>query len=189
MVKVTDAGITAIYRQAFDHLARQPSVEAEPYNIDDDEYFSENVGFPVPLTTPDRYLPKLKCHQNDPAQLLLRLHDAVKRRASDRVCLRWWSKFIRARDGERCVACGCCTGDLAAHHICRKTVLAEARFMTGNGVTLCSRCHAGVHEGFNGCPDLGQPMDAEGGEKIELLADIFMQLANASAGGTWTTTF
>jgi hypothetical protein len=44
---------------------------------------------------------------------------------------------------------------------------------TGNGITLCSTCHADAHRGFNGRADLGLPMDAQGGEKIELLVDLY----------------
>src|SRR4051812_14246654 len=78
-------------------------------------------------------------------------------------CLRLWSKFIRERDGHRCVDCHSrCR--LSAHHICRKSFLAAAEFQTGNGITLCASCHKEMHDGFNGRPDLGLPVDAQNGE-------------------------
>jgi hypothetical protein len=51
--------------------------------------------------------------------------------------------------------------------------LAEARFLTGNGITLCYECHREVHAGFNGRPDLSLPMDAQGGEKIATMQRLY----------------
>ena len=65
--------------------------------------------------------------------------------------LRRWSEFIRERDGHRCVDCHS-RRRLSAHHICRKSFLAEPQFETGNGITLCSACHREVHRGFNARP-------------------------------------
>ena len=107
--------------------------------------------------------------------LLERLHTALQRGASEQTCLRRWSEFIRARDEYQCVLCGNERG-LTAHHICRKTFLPEARFQTGNGISLCRICHAEAHAGFNGRPDLQEPMDGEGGEKIEILSDLYIAL-------------
>lgn len=45
----------------------------------------------------------------------------------------------------------------------------EAQFQTGNGITLCKKCHTEAHTGFNRRPDLSLPMNAQGGEKIETL--------------------
>jgi hypothetical protein len=103
---------------------------------------------------------------------LAKLHDAVATRRSDGTCLRLWSEFVRLRDGWRCVDCHG-TRNLAAHHICRKTFLPEARFQTGNGITLCRDCHKELHQGFNGRPDLQLPMDAQNGEKIETLPRFY----------------
>ena len=89
--------------------------------------------------------------------------------ASEKGLLRRWSAVIQARDSYRCVLCGS-VERTAAHHICRKSFLSEARFLTGNGITLCQPCHREVHAGFNGKPDLSEPMDAQGGQKIETLA-------------------
>jgi hypothetical protein len=107
---------------------------------------------------------------------LARLEHAVQHQRSPQHCLRLWSSFIRLRDGKRCVVCNGAQR-LAAHHVARKTLFSIARFQTGNGITLCSSCHSEPHEGFNGRPDLEQPMDAEGGEKIELMMDLFRLLA------------
>ncbi|MGH6846826.1 MAG: hypothetical protein ACREC0_05145 [Methylocella sp.] len=80
-------------------------------------------------------------------------------------CLRRWSEFIRERDGHRCVDCHS-RRRLSAHHICRKSFLAEPQFEPGNGITLCSTCHREMHRGFNARPDLSLPVDAQGGGKL-----------------------
>src|SRR3546814_16171234 len=79
--------------------------------------------------------------------------------------LRRWSEFIRERDGHRCVDCHS-RRRLSAHHICRKSFLAEPQFETGNGITLCSACPREVHRGFNARPALSYPADATGGENL-----------------------
>src|SRR5690349_8596450 len=91
-------------------------------------------------------------------QGLSRLRRVVTTGRSLVTCLRLWSEFIRLRDGNRCVACHE-TKNLSAHHICRKSFFREARFLTGNGITLCRTCHKEVHAGFNGKPDMSLPMD------------------------------
>lgn len=96
-----------------------------------------------------------------------RLVNAVNKKRSNTYCLGLWSKFIRERDGHRCVICKS-KKKLSAHHIIRKSFWKHLRFQTGNGITLCHICHKDPHAGFNGRPDLGQPMDAQGGEKIDL---------------------
>lgn len=87
-------------------------------------------------------------------------------------CLRRWSEFIRERDGQRCVDCHS-TRNLSAHHICRKAFLPEAEYQTGNGITLCRDCHKELHRGFNGRPDLSEPMDAQGGEKLKAMERLY----------------
>jgi len=105
-----------------------------------------------------------------------RLDAAIKAGSSDHRCLRHWSEFIRLRDGHRCVDCHS-RRRLSAHHICRKTFLPEARFQTGNGITLCNRCHREAHKGFNGRPDLSSPMDAQNGEKLSYMERLYCILA------------
>lgn len=102
----------------------------------------------------------------------MRLDRAVMKNCNERYCIRLWSRFIRLRDGSRCVACHS-TRRIAAHHILRKSFLGRARFQTGNGITLCADCHAGVHADFNRKPDLNQPMDAEGGDNNDDIARFF----------------
>jgi hypothetical protein len=99
----------------------------------------------------------------------------VQRGRSLPYCLRAWSRFIRLRDGDQCVVCKGRRG-LSAHHIIRKSFMEEARLQTGNGITLCSRCHHEPHAAFNRRPNLDLPMDAEGGEDIKLLWSYFCLL-------------
>lgn len=103
---------------------------------------------------------------------LHRMQCAVLNGRGGPYCLRLWGQFIKLRDGNRCVACHT-KRNLAAHHILRKSFLSEARFQTGNGITLCNSCHRESHKAFNRKPNLELPMDAEGGENIELLTAFF----------------
>jgi hypothetical protein len=127
-----------------------------------------NVYMPVPYKAkvPDKaYVAKLEA-------ALLKLIKAIHSRCSEENCLRLWSKFIRLRDLDSCVVCDDEKG-VEAHHICRKSFLKYAKFEPGNGITLCRDCHKGVHAGFNGKPDMGKPMDAQGGEKIETMLNLY----------------
>lgn len=101
-----------------------------------------------------------------------RLNHSVTAGLNRTSCLRRWSEFIRERDDHRCVDCHA-TRHLSAHHICRKVFLPEAEFQTGNGITLCRDCHREVHQGFNGRPDLRDPMDAQGGEKLRYMERLY----------------
>lgn len=101
---------------------------------------------------------------------------AVEAGQSDAHCLRLWSVFVRTRDGHQCVLCHG-TSQLAAHHIARKCFLNVARFAPGNGITLCRQCHTEPHAAFNGRPDMMQPMDAQGGENIDLMMCLYRALA------------
>jgi hypothetical protein len=101
-----------------------------------------------------------------------RLNQAIAVGLNRNRCLRRWSEFIRERDDHRCVDCHS-TRNLSAHHICRKVFLPEAEYQTGNGITLCRDCHRQKHQGFNGRPDLLEPMDAEGGEKLEHMERLY----------------
>ena len=103
---------------------------------------------------------------------LERLTEAVEAGLNRTRCLRRWSEFIRERDGHRCVDCHS-TRHLSAHHICRKVLLPEAEYQTGNGITLCRECHREVHIGFNGRPDLSEPLDTQGGEKLRLIERLY----------------
>lgn len=111
------------------------------------------------------------CHER-----LVKAVRAGRRRAT---CHRYWSKFIRVRDGNECLVCGG-RQRLAAHHVVRRSFLKEAQYLTGNGVTLCADCHREAHAGFNGSSDLTLPVDAEGGEKLEAVAELFGLLAKSS---------
>jgi hypothetical protein len=107
---------------------------------------------------------------------LARLNRAVIAGRSVPYCLRLWSVFIRLRDGHRCVICDSPLG-VSAHHVVRKTLFSIGSFQTGNGITVCGECHSWIHRNFNGNPDIGLPMDAEGGERIDVVMDLFRLLA------------
>lgn len=98
---------------------------------------------------------------------LTKLKSAISDKRSNTYCLKLWSEFIRERDGNRCVLCHS-TERLEAHHIIRKSFWNHLKFQTGNGITLCRTCHKEPHAHFNKKPNLQLPMDAEGGEKIDL---------------------
>lgn len=104
------------------------------------------------------------------------LENAVAQNRGRKHCLRLWSTFIRLRDKKRCVLCGHSRGYLYAHHIIRKSFWKQTQYQTGNGITLCQTCHKEPHAGFNRRPDLKLPMDAEGGEKIDLLTGLLHAL-------------
>lgn len=123
-----------------------------------------------------------------PKQAMASLVAGLTAGASDNALLRRWSAVIRSRDDYRCVLCGS-VKQTAAHHICRKSFLAEARLLTGNGITLCGTCHREIHAGFNGRPDLSEPMDAQVGEKIEILAYLYAELAEHQRQTTLPATY
>jgi hypothetical protein len=106
-----------------------------------------------------------------------KLHAALAAGLSRERCLRLWSEFIRERDGHRCVDCHS-PSRLSAHHICRKSLLTAGEFQTGNGITLCTSCHREMHEGFNGRPDLGLPVDAQDGEKLDKMERLYSILTD-----------
>lgn len=108
---------------------------------------------------------------------LKRLQAAVEEGLSRERCLRRWSEFVRERDGNRCVDCHS-RRRLSAHHICRKSFLADAQFQTGNGITLCNTCHREMHRGFNSRPNLSLPVDAQGGEKLEAMERFYSILTD-----------
>jgi hypothetical protein len=101
-----------------------------------------------------------------------RLDQAIAAGLNRSRCLRRWSEFVRERDDHRCVDCHS-TRNLSAHHICRKVFLPEAEYQTGNGITLCGECHRQIHQGFNRRPDLLEPMDAQGGEKLQNMERLY----------------
>ncbi len=53
-------------------------------------------------------------------------------------------------------------------------------FETGNGASLCVFCHGEAHVGFNHAPDLQEPLDTQGGEKLEAVAELYRYLAERS---------
>jgi hypothetical protein len=108
---------------------------------------------------------------------LTKLARALANGPSQKYCLRLWSEFIRERDGHRCVDCHA-NHNLSAHHICRKSFFGKAQFQTGNGITLCKTCHKEPHEIFNARPDLTLPIDAQGGERLDLMERLYSILTD-----------
>lgn len=86
-----------------------------------------------------------------------RLHKALEADRSPQWCLRLWGRYVRARDGQRCVCCKAGT-KLQAHHIVRKSLYPWGTLELGNGITLCADCHNRVHAEFNGRPNLTEPI-------------------------------
>lgn len=103
---------------------------------------------------------------------LSKLQKAVSEGRSRSYCLSKWSDFVRYRDGQRCVDCHEVNG-LAAHHIFRKVIASPAQFDPGNGITLCRQCHKECHKDFNRRPNMSLPIDAEGGEKLEVMERLY----------------
>ena len=61
-----------------------------------------------------------------------------------------WRKAVLARDRYRCLKCGG-RKKLQAHHVKRWAEYPTARYLVGNGVTLCRECHdrlAGAEQDF-----------------------------------------
>lgn len=60
-----------------------------------------------------------------------------------------WRKLVYKRDGFRCQMPGCNSirgGILHAHHIQKWADNPSLRFVVGNGITLCKKCHVRVTE-------------------------------------------
>lgn len=108
-------------------------------------------------------------------EMVGRLESAIQRGRSDKWCLTLWRKFILARDGHKCIACGN-PEHLHAHHIFRRASLPVLRFQTGNGITLCERCHRIPHEIWNGRPLRGEPLNWRGGEDLDMIVDAYFAL-------------
>lgn len=114
------------------------------------------------------------------AQRLLALQSAQARGCSKGWCLALWRRFVLLRDAFRCAACDS-TRSLRAHHIFRRCFLPAAQLQTGNGITLCVRCHKKAHPAWNGRPGLIEPLNARGGDNQEEVAFLFGYLANQQA--------
>lgn len=110
-----------------------------------------------------------------PDAALAALDNAIGAGSPRASCLRLWSRFVRLRDGFHCVRCGN-RWRVSAHHVCRRSLMPEAAFQIGNGITLCENCHRDVHRGYSGHPGMNMPMDAEGGEKISIMEDLYGRL-------------
>lgn len=100
---------------------------------------------------------------------------AIESQRSERWCLTLWGRFIRMRDGYRCLHCESALG-IQAHHIFRRTTFPEGRYELGNGITLCRQCHRAMHAQFNGRPRLGEPLNERGGDDQDEMAYLYGRL-------------
>lgn len=101
-----------------------------------------------------------------------KLDRAKAKKRSKRWCLYLWGRFIKLRDGNRCLVCLSNSG-LQAHHIFRKSTFEIGALELGNGITLCNECHVKVHAAFNGKADLSKPLGAEGGDDQDEAAYLY----------------
>lgn len=100
---------------------------------------------------------------------------ALRRGRSERWCLRLWGRYIKARDGHRCLVCAS-EDRVQAHHIFRRTAYPHGWYQPGNGITLCYECHSRPHAVFNGQPDLSQPFNAQEGDDLDSASFYFQCL-------------
>jgi 5-methylcytosine-specific restriction endonuclease McrA len=149
-------------------------------NCDSDNRLSDDPR-PLPLNHEGRYVslgtePAIGFVTEDSLDEVRRgasaLSKAIDRQRSRGWQLRLWSKAIKMRDGFRCL---CCDGTerIQAHHIIRKSLFPAAQLDLGNGITLCSECHARVHAEFNGRPDVRLPIGAEQGDDQDEWSFLF----------------
>ncbi|WP_087455539.1 hypothetical protein [Tumebacillus avium] len=108
---------------------------------------------------------------------LSRLKNALRKKRSEKWCLQLWSRFIKERDGHRCVNCESKMG-IQAHHILRKVVCPLGMFELGNGITLCNTCHKKVHEAFNKRPEQEERLNERGGDDPDYIAYLYGLLAD-----------
>lgn len=86
------------------------------------------------------------------------LSAAIEKGRSGKWILRLWSRFIKERDLYRCVRCDS-IDEIQAHHIVRRTLYPWGAVEPGNGITLCRKCHRGVHEKSNCRANWASPLD------------------------------
>ncbi|MDG9924482.1 MULTISPECIES: hypothetical protein [unclassified Pseudomonas] len=94
---------------------------------------------------------------------------------SERWCLTLWGRFIRMRDGYRCVHCES-RQKIQAHHIFRRTTYPDGKYELGNGITLCHECHKSLHAPFNRRPLEGEPLNERGGDDQDEMAYLYGRL-------------
>lgn len=100
---------------------------------------------------------------------------AIGLQRSERWCLTLWGRFIRMRDGYRCVHCES-KHKIQAHHIFRRTTFPDGKFELGNGITLCHECHKSLHAQFNGRPLEGELLNERGGDDQDEMAYLYGRL-------------
>jgi hypothetical protein len=103
------------------------------------------------------------------------LERAIARGCSAGWLLRLWSRFVKVRDGGRCLNCEQEDG-IQAHHVMRRTLVPFAALELGNGISLCRPCHRLVHARFNRRPDAALPMGAAQGDDQDEWSFLFGML-------------
>lgn len=103
------------------------------------------------------------------------LDRAVNAERSMRWCLTLWGRFVRMRDGYRCVHCESSQG-IQAHHIFRRATFPDGKYELGNGITLCRTCHKSLHVQFNGRPLDREPLNERGGDDQDEMAYLYGRL-------------
>lgn len=56
-----------------------------------------------------------------------------------------WVRAVKETNNFTCVKCNTCEGELISHHLFAYWKYPEARFIIGNGVTLCKSCYNKFH--------------------------------------------
>ena len=56
-----------------------------------------------------------------------------------------WVRAVKETNNFTCVKCNTCESELVAHHLFAYWKYPEARFIIGNGITLCKSCHNKFH--------------------------------------------
>ncbi len=66
---------------------------------------------------------------------------------NDKIDMQLWAEDVKNRDGWECVICGLYgRGNVKAHHILFQKNFPQLKFNLNNGITLCERHEAEIHE-------------------------------------------
>lgn len=105
---------------------------------------------------------------------LEKLNKSIVENRSKYTTTRIWSEYVKIRDGNKCLKCFS-RQKIEAHHIFRKCFQEQAKFYTGNGISLCKECHKEIHKKFNRKP-ISEIMNADGGDDPDYITENFFYL-------------